>query len=154
MPRHVDVHDAALIVGEDDEDEQDPAGERRDREEVDRDRRAEMVVEERAPALRGVASPAGASAEKPSARRRRSLDSTIPVPGELQNRVHFWCVAILPRWAVGAWAFGREGPMHPHGGDSYTQTTLTPSQTATPRRLPPRIIVRTQPATNPPTWAM
>src|SRR5215204_3579172 len=57
MPRHVDVHDAAPIVGEDDEDEQDPAGERRDREEVDRDRRAEMVLEERAPALTGWRPP-------------------------------------------------------------------------------------------------
>jgi hypothetical protein len=46
MPRHVDVHDAAPIVVEDDENEQDPAGECGDREEVDRDRRAEMVLEE------------------------------------------------------------------------------------------------------------
>ena len=38
MPRHVDVQDAAPIVGKDDEDERDPAGERGDREEVDRDR--------------------------------------------------------------------------------------------------------------------
>jgi hypothetical protein len=57
MPRHVDVHDAPPIVDEDDEDEQDPAGERRDREEVDRDSRAEMVLEERAPALRGWLPP-------------------------------------------------------------------------------------------------
>ena len=55
--RHVDMQDVAPIVGEDDEDEQDPAGERRDREEVDRDRRAEMVGEERAPALRGWPPP-------------------------------------------------------------------------------------------------
>ena len=57
MPRDVDVQDAATIVGEDDDDEQDPAGECGDREEVDRDRRAEMVLEERTPALRGWLPP-------------------------------------------------------------------------------------------------
>ena len=57
MPRHVDMQDAAPIVGEDDEDEQDPAGERGHREEVDRDGRAEMVLEERAPGLRGWLPP-------------------------------------------------------------------------------------------------
>src|SRR5215207_1498294 len=53
LPRHVEVHDAAPIVGEDDEDEEDPAGECGDCEEVDRDRGAEMVLKEGAPALRG-----------------------------------------------------------------------------------------------------
>ena len=77
MPRHVDMQDAAPIVGEDDEDEQDPAGERRHREEVDRDGRAEMVLEEGAPALRGWLP--AASAEKPSAQRPRTPASTIPV---------------------------------------------------------------------------
>jgi len=56
MPCHVDVQDTAPIVGEGDEDEQDPAGERRDREEVDRDRRTEMVRKE-APSLRGWFAP-------------------------------------------------------------------------------------------------
>ena len=37
MPRHVNMQDPAPVVSEDDEDEEDAAGERRHREEVDRD---------------------------------------------------------------------------------------------------------------------
>jgi hypothetical protein len=53
MLRHVDMQDAAPVVGEDDEDKQDLAGECRDPEEVDRDGRAEVVLEECAPGLQG-----------------------------------------------------------------------------------------------------
>jgi hypothetical protein len=40
MPRHVDMQYAAPVMGEDDEEKQDPAGERGNREEIDRDGRA------------------------------------------------------------------------------------------------------------------
>jgi hypothetical protein len=51
MPRDVDVNDAATLVGEHDEDELEPALDRRDREEVHRDGRPEVIVEERTPGL-------------------------------------------------------------------------------------------------------
>jgi hypothetical protein len=63
MPGHVNMQDPAPVVSEDDEDEEDAAGERRHREEVDRDGRAEVILEEGAPALRERRSPGGISRE-------------------------------------------------------------------------------------------
>ena len=53
------MQDPAPVVGEDDEDEGDAAGERGHRGEVHRDLRAEVILKEGAPALSGWRLPAG-----------------------------------------------------------------------------------------------
>ena len=56
--RHIDMQDAPPVVSQDDEDEEEPAGERGHREEVDGDGRADMVLKECPPGLRGWRPPA------------------------------------------------------------------------------------------------
>ena len=57
--RHVDVQYAPARVGEDDEDEQHATGEGRHREQVERDERAGVILEEGAPCLEGRPTPTG-----------------------------------------------------------------------------------------------
>ena len=52
VPGHVDMEDLTAVVGEHDEDPQDPECERWNDEEVDRGELADMIVEEGAPGLR------------------------------------------------------------------------------------------------------
>ncbi len=49
MLGHVDMQDAAAVMGEDDEDEEDPPRDGRDDKEVDRGQLAHVICEERAP---------------------------------------------------------------------------------------------------------
>ena len=55
--RHVDVQDAPALMGEDNEHEQHATGEGRHGEEVERDERAGVILEEGAPRLRGRPTP-------------------------------------------------------------------------------------------------
>ena len=70
MLRHVEVDDAAAMVGEHDEDEEHPQAGRGHREEVERDEILDMVVEERPPGLRRLRVPPRASAGIQCARPR------------------------------------------------------------------------------------